>query len=269
MNPLVSVNIATYNRAHLLPRCLSSVLRQSYKNLEIVIVDDYSNDGTEELVQKWRAKDSRIYYLRHSENMHLAAARNTAWQNSNGRYIAFMDDDDEWCDTDKIKKQVAILENSDDPKLAFICSSVRIFRNESAYVDKLINRPKNLVSHILGMNGIMYTPTVVTKKSIIDEIGGFDTNLRRGIDSDFYRMGIIKHGFDVYFMPEVTTYIHEYGDGRITPTGGRNQENKVAKAHIYIIKKYAYHFILHPRALLRRFKILGSLFVRQYSLFNR
>ena len=94
MNKLVSVNITTFNRAHLLPRCLDSILTQSYKNLEIIIVDDCSTDYTEEVVKKYQAKDSRIKYFKHEKNMGNAHARNTALKNCSGFYVAFMDDDD-------------------------------------------------------------------------------------------------------------------------------------------------------------------------------
>ncbi len=84
MKKLVSVNIATYNRENLLPRCLNSVLSQSYTNLEIIVVDDCSTDNTVKLLKAYQKKDKRIKYIRHETNKKLATTRNTAWKNSNG-----------------------------------------------------------------------------------------------------------------------------------------------------------------------------------------
>ncbi|MGM0519940.1 MAG: glycosyltransferase family 2 protein [Campylobacterota bacterium] len=255
-NKLVSVNITTYNRAHLLPRCLDSVLSQSYDNMEVIIVDDCSSDNTTEVVKEYQQKDSRIKYIKHETNQKLPTARNTAWKNSLGEYIAFMDDDDEWMDKDKIKKQVKIFENSDDEKLALISTSVRLYSDENSFEDKIIQKPKNLKSHILSRNGIMYTPTVMTKRSVIEKVGGFDTNLPRGIDSDFYRMCIVKYGYDVCFMEDVTTGIHEYGGDRMTFQITEKSLKISMKSHCINLKKYFKYYLLYPEALFFRLKSL-------------
>jgi len=90
-NPLVSVIICTYNRSHLLPRAINSVLNQTYKKFQLIIVDD-STDNTEEVVKLF--KDNRIKYYKH-ENKGLLAARNRGIDLAKGKYIAFLDDDDE------------------------------------------------------------------------------------------------------------------------------------------------------------------------------
>src|SRR6056297_2055943 len=112
IEPLVSVNLTTYNRAHLLHRAIKSVLNQAYKNLEIIIVDDGSDDNTYEVLENLGKNDNRINYIKHAKNRGNAAARNTALKNSSGEYIAFMDDDDEWIDPHKIEKQISIFLNS-------------------------------------------------------------------------------------------------------------------------------------------------------------
>lgn len=258
---LVSVNITTYKRAHLLSRCLDSVLSQTYENMEIVIVDDCSSDNTSEVVKEYQQKDSRIKYFKHEVNKGNAHARNTALENCTGYYVAFMDDDDEWIDKDKIKKQVEIFENSDE-KLGIICSSARLFSDEKTYRDKIIEKPNNLVSHILSRNGIIYSPTVMTKRSIMREVDGFDTKLPRGIDSDFYRMCIVKHGYDVCFMKDVTTGIHEYGGDRMT-ISNCNGIKKHMLSQLYNLKKYSINYIYYPKSFFIRIKILLIL-INQY-----
>jgi len=170
MNPLVSVNLTTYNRAHLLPRALDSILDQTYPELEIVIVDDCSQDDTPEVVQAYQQKDARIKYFRHEQNLGLSNARNTAWRNSHGKYVAFMDDDDEWIDRQKTQKQVEILEKHTGGPVVLVCSSVRLFSDAKTYRDKIIERPKKLKSIILSGNGIMYTPAVMVVKDVIKKV---------------------------------------------------------------------------------------------------
>jgi len=88
MDSLVTVCITTYNRMDLLPKTLRSILDQTYKNIEVIIVDDCSTDGTEELILTSLLKqDSRIRYIPHKENKGLAFARNTAINNAKGKYF--------------------------------------------------------------------------------------------------------------------------------------------------------------------------------------
>ena len=91
-SPLFTVTIATYNRAHLLPRAVKSVLNQTYHNFEVVIVDDGSTDKTEEVCRSFG--DQRIVYHKHDHNKGVLAARNTALDLAKGGYVAILDDDD-------------------------------------------------------------------------------------------------------------------------------------------------------------------------------
>ncbi len=215
---LVSINITTFNRAHLISRCIDSILRQSYENIEVIVVDDCSSDNTEIIMHKYTNQDSRIKYFRHNQNKKNAYTRNTALKNCSGYYVAFMDDDDEWIDPDKLKKQVKIFECDKNNKIGIVCTNPRIYHNEHNYTDKMIEHPTDLKSRILIGNSMIYNSTCLTKREIMFEVGGFDTNLPKGIDSDFFRNMIVNFNYDVYFMQEITTAVHEYGDDRMTPT---------------------------------------------------
>lgn len=138
---LVSVNLTTYNRAHLLPRALDSILNQSYQDMEIIVVDDCSEDNTAEVVKNYIKKDARIKYFCHEVNSGNAKARNTALEKCKGAYVAFMDDDDEWIDNRKIEKQVNILNSNHN--VGVVCSSVRLYKERNKQTDKLIEKPKN------------------------------------------------------------------------------------------------------------------------------
>ncbi len=107
MNPTVSVIIPTYNRANLVSRAIKSVLNQTYQDFEIIVVDDCSEDNTEEIVKSFN--DSRIRYIKHKKNKGGSAARNTGIKRARGKYIAFLDDDDEWLPS-KLEKQIMLFE---------------------------------------------------------------------------------------------------------------------------------------------------------------
>ena len=86
--PVVSVVMPAYNAATYLPNTVQSVLEQSFKDLELLIVDDASSDHTSEVVEKLSATDSRITYIKLDENQGVANARNVGVQHSRGEYVA-------------------------------------------------------------------------------------------------------------------------------------------------------------------------------------
>ena len=119
----VSVNIPTYNRAHLIRPALDSVLRQTYPHVEIIVIDDGSADETRAVV----AEDGdRVRYF-HQANGGLGVARNAALARSTGDCIAFLDSDDEWFDF-KLALQVAALERM--PDVSFICTEFVILKDD-------------------------------------------------------------------------------------------------------------------------------------------
>jgi len=95
-NPLVSVVIPTYNRAAYITRAVRSVQNQTFRDLEIIVVDDGSIDNTAEIVAKMASADPRVRYIIHSINKGAQAARNTGARAAQGKWIAYQDSDDEW-----------------------------------------------------------------------------------------------------------------------------------------------------------------------------
>lgn len=111
--PLVSVVLPTHDRPHRLAGALASVLAQTYRSLEVLVVDDASSRPAEETVALVCAHDSRVRVLRLETNSGAAVARNTALRRASGELIAFLDDDDRW-EPDKVAKQVEELEAHPD-----------------------------------------------------------------------------------------------------------------------------------------------------------
>ncbi|WP_254634767.1 glycosyltransferase family 2 protein [Paenibacillus sp. GbtcB18] len=96
MEPLISIVMPTYNRAQIISGAIESILRQSYANWELIVVDDRSMDHTEETIREWTRKDVRIRYVCNGREKGPGGARNTGMLAAQGEYLAFLDSDDEW-----------------------------------------------------------------------------------------------------------------------------------------------------------------------------
>ncbi|MBD7912898.1 glycosyltransferase family 2 protein [Clostridium cibarium] len=108
---LVSVIIPTYNREKTLPRSINSVLNQTVENFELLIVDDRSTDNTKDMITEYMKKDKRIKYIVNTNTKGVAGARNSGIKNSVGKYIAFLDSDDEW-ECFHLEKSIELIEKT-------------------------------------------------------------------------------------------------------------------------------------------------------------
>ncbi|MBM7606285.1 glycosyltransferase involved in cell wall biosynthesis [Metabacillus crassostreae] len=116
---LVSVIMPAYNCGEFIGFSLDSVIDQTYRNWEVIVVDDCSKDNTEEIIKEYILKDSRIKYYRLPTNSGAALARNKAIEHARGKYIAFLDSDDVWRN-DKLTKQITFMKLND---YNFTCTS--------------------------------------------------------------------------------------------------------------------------------------------------
>ena len=109
---LVSIITPMYNAKETIESTIASVQAQTYKNWEMIIVDDCSNDGSAAYVEQCASKDERIRLIRHDHNCGIAETRNTAMQHARGRYVAFLDSDDLWL-PQKLEKQISFMKEHD------------------------------------------------------------------------------------------------------------------------------------------------------------
>lgn len=134
--PLVSFCLPTFNRAEFLAEGIKSCLDQTYKNIEVVVVDDGSTDSTEKLMDYYTKKDPRVRYSKVLINGGIAKARNTAVKLSKGDYIAVMDSDD-LCGPDRIERQMKELKKGFD-----VCYSSYLRADENGTVLDGVKAPK-------------------------------------------------------------------------------------------------------------------------------
>lgn len=230
INKLVSVVIPTHNRADLLPRAIESVLNQTYSNFEIIVVSDGSTDNTEEVVKKYLGKDTRIKFISYSPARGGNVARNTGIDASEGEYVAFLDDDDEWL-PQKLEKQVALLDY--DEKIGLVYTGVHIiYVNENVEYNSMSKEHGDLRKRILIDNCVGTTSTVILRKSILQESGMFDVELKALQDFDLWIR--VAQNSKVEVIPEPMINYYNYL--------GKKQVSAVTQKYVdafgYINKKY-------------------------------
>ena len=136
--PFISIIIPTYNHANFLAKALESVINQTYRNWEAIVIDNHSTDGTSEIINKY--KDTRIHYLKISNDGIIAKSRNLGINVAKGKWIAFLDSDDYWTE-DKLE---ICIKNIDD-EVDFVYHKLEIIYHKSkSYFKRKKNIGRNL-----------------------------------------------------------------------------------------------------------------------------
>lgn len=209
--PLVSVITPTFNRPDTLPRTIDSVLNQTYPNVEIIVVDD-NNPGsegrkhTEEIMAPY-ANNPRVKYIKHEYNKNGAAARNTGVRNSSAKYIALLDDDDEYLPK-KIEAQVELMESLSEEWGA--CYSMAYTKKENApYIPLNEKREGDLYLKALTRElSFLAGSNILVKKNIYEEVGGFTETFIRNQDKEFVTKVLKKYKLAYSPVPGLIVYVH-------------------------------------------------------------
>lgn len=204
--PEVSVIIPTFNRAHLVKKAISSVLGQTYRDLEVIIVDDFSKDNTSEIISE--IKDERLKYVKHAQQKGASEARNTGVAASNGTYLAFLDDDDEWF-PEKLQLQMDLFQEK--PETGMIYTGYFYIDAKSKKTIREFKPKKKgfLDDQLLEKNCVGTTSTAVIKRECFIAVGGFDNKLRGCQDWDLWIRLAKQYPIDFIAKPLVNFLIHE------------------------------------------------------------
>lgn len=200
---MISVVIPSFNNARYIERCISSVLNQSYKNLEIIIIDDNSADETAFVLKKYE-NDERVRIILRDYTDSIGKARNDAVSFSNGEFIAFLDSDDYW-DPDKLTKQMFFTEKYD-----IICTNAFAVNSENNIIKHKYLSGLNLSEEITFENeiieNIIITSSVLIKRSLITEDNKFPV-VRGFVAEDYYLwLKLMSKGCSCYFLNENLVY---------------------------------------------------------------
>ncbi len=193
MQPLVSIIIPTYNRAHLIGETLDSVLAQTYKNWECIVVDDGSTDYTNELLEFYCAKDARYQYHHRPKNRTKGAnaCRNYGFELSKGEYVQWLDSDD-LLSEDKIEAQMKLLLTQDEIDVSF-CKWVSFKDEISKFSQECkpeffysLKTPKQFFNYIVLHGGFFAPHVYLVKRQQIIKAGGWNEYLKINQDGEFF-----------------------------------------------------------------------------------
>lgn len=180
MEPKISVIIPVYNGAKFLPRSISSVINQTHKNWELVIVDDGSTDNSKEVVSEYVKKDSRIQYYSQPNSGTPAKPKNTAMKYVQGEYVAYLDQDDEWL-PEKLEKQLAVFKKYPNEKIGLVGCEAYIVDEKGLFLGISPTVKKNAgLADLLAYDYIFSNSSVMLPAVVVKEIGGRDESA--GID---------------------------------------------------------------------------------------
>lgn len=184
--PLISVVIPSYNRAHLLPKAINSILLQDISSLEIVIADDGSEDNTEQLVKELSLPHPKVVYVKNACNGGESSARNLGVRHARGQFIAFLDSDDEWL-PGKLKLQLDFLEKNFEKYDGVTVNYFLVDEQQHKNPINYWHSTKELSSlNLLKYGcGVGFGSTSILKRSSFDKIGFFDEHLPIFVDLDW------------------------------------------------------------------------------------
>lgn len=217
---LISIITPTYNCGKFIGETIETVLNQTYKNWEMIIVDDESKDNTEEVVSTY--KDPRIKYIRLTENSGAAIARTRAMQEAKGKYMAFLDSDDLW-KSNKLEAQIKFMKKNN---YNFVCSSYEQIDEQGNKNGKIIKCKKKvdyngvLLSCPVGNSTVMYN---------VQKLGKFEVPNIRKRNDDVLWLKMLKKERYIYGQDEV---LMEY----------RIRQNSISSNKLDLVK---YHWYLY------------------------
>lgn len=233
MEDLVSIITPTYNCGKFINETIKSVLNQTYKNWEMIIVDDYSTDDTEKIVLK--INDERIKYHKLKTNSGAAIARTTAMQLAKGSYMAFLDSDDIWAE-DKLEKQLNFMKKNN---YAFSCTSYEQIDEDGNSLKKIINPVEKCSYNRLLLDCPVGNSTVMYD---VKKMGKFEVpNIRKRNDDALWLQMLKKEKYIYGFNSVLMKY--------------RIRKNSISSNKLKVIK---YHWILYRE--IEHLSILRSLF---------
>lgn len=219
---LVSVITPTYNCANFIGETIESVLAQTYKKWEMIIVDDCSLDNTKDIVDKYAENDSRIKYHCLEQNAGAAVARTEAMRMANGEYMAFLDSDDVWTE-DKLTRQMMFMKKND---IAFSCTSYEQIDEQGKLLGRIVKSvPRTDYNRLLldcpvGNSTVMYN---------VEKMGKFEVpNIRKRNDDALWLQMLKKEKYIYGMEPVLMKY--------------RIRQNSISSNKFKVIK---YHWILY------------------------
>ncbi len=247
MNPLVSVVIATYNRAEMVARCVASVLASDYTPLEVIVVNDHSPDNTATLLHEKFGSDARVKVITNEVNLKTCGSRNRGAQEAKGDFLLFLDHDN-LIHADMIGELVACLEK--DPKLGLV-GPITINHGEGkdgeiwslgSDFNRWTSQPKDFQPHTRiqdfqptqPLYPTTYIPNAsLVRRALFEQIGGFDESIGMMFDESDYGWRIGKCGWQAGICVAARTDHYHLGEAGCHPTLRHLGIEKPRRAYLF------------------------------------
>jgi len=214
-----SVVIPLYNKENFIAQTLNSVLAQSFTDFEVLVINDCSTDGSEQVVKTF--EDSRIRLLRHTNNSGLSASRNTGIKNAQANYVAFLDADDLW-KPDFLKSINFLIENYPEASLFATKYELKLDQNNTTefHFDFENFTTHGIVSNFFKTNlnqSIFYPSCLCVKKDVFETVGHYNETVNYSEDIDFNIRAFARFKL-AYFNKALVTYLM-VSENQITQKG--------------------------------------------------
>ena len=205
----ISVIILTKNRAEKLRVALDSVARQSLREFEVVVVNDGSTDSTLEVIEKFKNSTiGRLKVITHEISQGITASRQEALQQSTGEYVAILDDDDEWVDPNKLKKQAEFLDKH--PEVVLCGGGIKIAARGKHQLARFRPQGDGQIRRTMLLRNNFFTSTVMFRRQAALAAGGFVSDaIDLGEDYDLWlrlgqkgKMANLSEVFTIYRQPD-------------------------------------------------------------------
>ncbi len=235
---LVSVVIPTYGGSEYLKRAVDSVLSQTYKSIEVIVVDDNGleteNQRLTRSVMAEYAEDTRVKYVCHEVNINGSAARNTGVRAAEGEYIGLLDDDDAY-NPEKIEKQLEVLKGLGEEYALTYCSTEKIVNGKPEVIYH-VWEDGELLERILRAKVTINTPSLLIRRTAYEHIGGFDESFRRHQDWEFLARMASEFKFKSVDYVGFRRYLTQRNSARDAETAKKYREHYLEKMMPYIKK---------------------------------
>ena len=212
---LVSVITPVFNAEKVIGATLESIFNQTYKNIEIVLVDDCSSDNTSKVIEEYCKSHPEIVYFRQPANQGAGAARNKALELAKGQYVAFLDADDLWY-PEKTEKQIELLK---EKKGFFSYTAIEMIDADGRIVKKKRKVKETINYKFLLRNTMIATSTVIVDRTVL---GDFRMPLRRGGQDYATWLMLLRNGTIAYGINEV---LEQYRVGNKNSLAGKKSKS--------------------------------------------
>lgn len=220
---MISIIIPTYNRVDLLPKAMKSVQVQTIADWEMIVVDDASTDGTNQMVQSWQLNDPRIKYHKMAHNSGSPVVpRNYGVSQAKGDFVAFLDSDDWWTDR-KLETQLWYMKYHGS---SFTYHNMFLWDGKDTGMkwNRLAGCHSDYVFEVLLKKNFIPTSSVMLKKGLYEGFGGMDVGLKVSHDWDLWLK--IARKVKIHYVNEPLGYLNFHEDSVITSVHRRRKESR-------------------------------------------